>query len=348
MSTFGGSYTEPVKVNAKGEPMVDESGKPIEEEYDDLDDVRPSCYSGVKRRLFQSLDGHPLFMVIVQNHIEQELREFIYVHFKTNINNNNRTQLKEAMKTLANEIDIDYAAVAAPLKTLDITHEQQKNFIEYLTKKYDSLFSENPDFLKYINDMLSLSTGPLDAAVNSHFSKFCVFANLQGLLETLALKSTAPRIDEKTELSTSAAPTPTTPLDAPLSEKAKTLVVKAKGIAPNTPDAYEFIRQCFLSYSKANMGTPFLAKAARFLSSQVHHGEPMAQLLLKPDYTIFDETKLKSFLAELKNNIDQNQINREGDLFAILTVAKRLTGVDFYSIEVKEKLGSSVLPPGKQ
>ncbi|OGV25332.1 MAG: hypothetical protein A3F18_00005 [Legionellales bacterium RIFCSPHIGHO2_12_FULL_37_14] len=36
------------------------------EEYDDLEGDRPSCYSGVKRRLFQAVLGHPLLIILTK------------------------------------------------------------------------------------------------------------------------------------------------------------------------------------------------------------------------------------------------------------------------------------------
>ena len=45
------------------------NGKEIKEEYDDLKGDKPSCYSGVKRRLFQSVQGHPLLKLLTQDDI---------------------------------------------------------------------------------------------------------------------------------------------------------------------------------------------------------------------------------------------------------------------------------------
>ena len=52
------------------------------EEYDNiLEGDRPSCYSGVKRRLFQSLLDHPLFIPLTLDVIYQELKDFLKVLF---------------------------------------------------------------------------------------------------------------------------------------------------------------------------------------------------------------------------------------------------------------------------
>jgi hypothetical protein len=52
------------------------------EEYDEVSEGdRPSCYSGVKRRLFQSLLDHPLFNPVTLDGIYQELKDFLKPFF---------------------------------------------------------------------------------------------------------------------------------------------------------------------------------------------------------------------------------------------------------------------------
>lgn len=62
---------------------------PITEENEEYDNIvqgdRPSCYSGVKRRLFQSLLDHPLFIPLTVDVIYQELRDFLKVLFRNKL-----------------------------------------------------------------------------------------------------------------------------------------------------------------------------------------------------------------------------------------------------------------------
>ena len=63
-----------IVTDAAGQPILDEDDNPMREEYDDLEGDRPSCFSGVKRRLFQSVHGHPLFRILTQETIAKELQ----------------------------------------------------------------------------------------------------------------------------------------------------------------------------------------------------------------------------------------------------------------------------------
>ena len=171
-----------IKVNSAGEPMVDKYGEVIEEEVDDLEGDKPSCYSGVKRRLFQSVVGHALMDILTQDIIQQELSSFVHHYFSSRVNASNRNQLKMAMDTLTNEIDIDYAKVVTPLKELDLSQKDEDQFIKYLTKKYGRQFTDDLKFSIFIKETFSLSSGPIDASINSHFSKLYTLANLEHLL----------------------------------------------------------------------------------------------------------------------------------------------------------------------
>ncbi|WP_058464598.1 hypothetical protein [Legionella cincinnatiensis] len=66
------------------------------EQYDDLEGDRPSCYSGIKRRLFQAVLGHPLLKLVTGEVIKAEINEFLVAHFKKAINSSNGDVIKEA------------------------------------------------------------------------------------------------------------------------------------------------------------------------------------------------------------------------------------------------------------
>lgn len=166
-----------IKMDDNGEVVLDDSGEPITEEYDNLQGDKPSCYSGVKRRLFQSVQGHPLLVLLTKEGIDAELREFVRAHFQQAINGTNREALQQAWDRF---IQLESEEADIPLlKTLDISVDKQNIFIESLIRKYGEQFTEDPTFKSRINDafMLSAQTPP------AHILKFD-FVGVQELLES--------------------------------------------------------------------------------------------------------------------------------------------------------------------
>jgi hypothetical protein len=130
------------------------NGEEVLEEYDDLEGDKPSCYSGVKRRLFQSVLGHPYFKMLTLDDIKQELRQFIRTYFETCIRDNPRkaiTWCREWTKLCEDGVD------GEALSELNITPEKQNAFIQELTLKYAKQFEEDAIFALYIQNRFKLS-----------------------------------------------------------------------------------------------------------------------------------------------------------------------------------------------
>lgn len=127
-------------------------GRVISEEYDDLEGDRPSCYSGVKRRLFQSLLGHHLLKPLSTELISSELRQMVRAHWMSLINEGNWKQIHNAWSKWCFEGVFDES-----LKLLDISAQQQKVFMDYLSSKYGSAFREDPSLVAYVEKDFVLS-----------------------------------------------------------------------------------------------------------------------------------------------------------------------------------------------
>ncbi len=140
----------------------------IREEYDDLEGDRPSCFSGVKRRLFQSVVGHPLFDKLTDEKIEAELRQFVFAHFQSCLTSENQQQIKQLLdecflEGVENNIHL--------LKCLDIPVQKQIDFIDYLPNKYGTQFEENEAFLIQITDALYLDPKTRESRFRYHVLK---------------------------------------------------------------------------------------------------------------------------------------------------------------------------------
>ena len=130
-----------------------------------------------------------------------------------------------------------------------------------------------------------------------------------------------------------------------LSKNIWALSEKSKNISQASPEAFAFIREQLVIYSRSDMGYELLAGVARFFTGfHSHHGDLVAKLLLKDEYARFDKKTFEDFIAELKNIVDFKTVSKKGTLYAILTVAKKLTQIDFHTIAAKDvKLEAAIV-----
>ena len=153
----------------------DVSGHSVEEEYDDLKGDKPSCYSGVKRRLFQSVLGHPLLKILTMDDIKQELREVVREQFKQCITKHP----SEAVKWKKGWDKVCETGLGdEALSGLNIPESDQVAFIEVLRIKYPSQFDGDPGFKLYIQDRFKLNE-----LVSTHAARFGGEIDLTALLE---------------------------------------------------------------------------------------------------------------------------------------------------------------------
>ncbi len=140
-------------------PKTDKEGRVIlkrgrveEEQFDNIKyGDRPGCFSGNKRRLSVSVQGHPLFAFLTEEKIRAELAEFVRGQFSTSIIDDNRTSLKEAWdKTIEAEPLTEHET--ALINNLDISKALQESFIQKLSEKYGKQFHDDPSFVRLIED----------------------------------------------------------------------------------------------------------------------------------------------------------------------------------------------------
>ena len=68
-------------IGLDGLPLLNPLGLPILEEFDDGEGDKPSCFSGMKRTLFQALLEHPLYTPFDETIMRQFISELIRVHY---------------------------------------------------------------------------------------------------------------------------------------------------------------------------------------------------------------------------------------------------------------------------
>ena len=87
-------------------PKRDTKGAVLTEEFDDGKGDRPSCYSGVKRNLFQALIGHPLYKPLNAKLVTEFIQTEIWAHYVELLKGRSREDLI-AIKTDAENRILD-------------------------------------------------------------------------------------------------------------------------------------------------------------------------------------------------------------------------------------------------
>lgn len=158
----------------------DSNGKSLTEEYDDLEGDKPSCYSGANRRLFQSVQGHPLLKMLTRDGVEDEIRDFVRTQFMGMITFENRHKLTIAWQEVLERGNLTPENMSY-LNLLTINDEQQHNFINQINIKYPGQLSGDFELLNYVKEMFQLTdTHP------NHAVKFGGMIDLSALLEVKA------------------------------------------------------------------------------------------------------------------------------------------------------------------
>ena len=136
-------------------------------EYDDIrEGDKPSCYSGVNRRLYQSVLNHPL-IVPFQEVLVQEIRTFVRASFKAVLD----TLDKSALQQLQTDIDTAFIDVSTDgasfdsIKAFHISEEMQQKFIDDMTQKWGN------ELAPYVSSQMN-QRFTLDAIFSTHLAKF--------------------------------------------------------------------------------------------------------------------------------------------------------------------------------
>ncbi len=144
----------------------------VSEQYDDLEGDRPSCFSGAKLRLFQSVQGHPLFEMLTLEGVKLELRGFMRQHFKARITPDNLAELMGAWDKLCEEGESGVCFTA-----LNVSEADQHVFLQRMKAKYALQFTSDPSFEQHIKTSFDLTE-----VFPSHVVRFAGEASLGDLL----------------------------------------------------------------------------------------------------------------------------------------------------------------------
>lgn len=133
-----------VKLTIEGRPVFDAYHNLVTEEYDDLEGDRPSCFSGVKRRLFQALLNHPLYAPIDNTVIIQLIKQEVRVYYTSHLQGLISAEIVAIQQDIANYW-CDFNETER-LKGLNIQDDGfiRKALIEQFTQRVSTYFNLIP------------------------------------------------------------------------------------------------------------------------------------------------------------------------------------------------------------
>lgn len=157
------------------------NGRLRTEEYDDLTGDRPSCYSGVKRRLFQSVVGHPLFKLLRLDDIKQLLASRMREHFQRVIEQGPQEELAQAwaviLKLVYSPAQEQEQQARDCLSLLNLPPEGQDAWLAEQQALHAVFFELNPSLAQYIRKQFELTY-----EFKTHAERFGGVTDLSSLL----------------------------------------------------------------------------------------------------------------------------------------------------------------------
>ncbi len=167
-----------VMMDESGNSILDDFQSPIEEEYDDLEGDKPSCYSGVKTRLFQSLLYHSLYEILDKAVARQFINYAIHEYYASVLNDDSLEDLQGLQNLVGNcFVDLE-SPLPQEIEKLALTDMQQAIIKDTFIAHYGE--EKAAAFLPVIDDLLNS-----DGLIANDFLRFYQSAHLDKLLETM-------------------------------------------------------------------------------------------------------------------------------------------------------------------
>ncbi len=156
--------------------VMDALGNLVVEEYDDVEGDKPSCYSGVKSRLFQALLYHPIYEILDKSVTQQFIKDAIHQHY-TKILNDNTVEELQILQTAVGNYFIEFKTTLE-LETLAFTDMQRSTIKATFINHYGE--KRAAPFLPIVDELLKK-----DGLISNDFLRFYQSAHLDKLFETM-------------------------------------------------------------------------------------------------------------------------------------------------------------------
>ena len=187
MAFIGRAHNWDKKRNKKdehGHDILDVHGKVVMEEYDDLGPDNPSCFSGVKRRLFQSVLGHPLLKMLTMDDVKDMTRDYVRGYFRAFIDaSEDKVKLKNAWLSACEYPSEEDLCV---LQVMNVPSDKQETFIASLKENevFGIQFASDPAFKLYIEGRFSADNHAVmfggETALTQLFDEACLSGSKRG------------------------------------------------------------------------------------------------------------------------------------------------------------------------
>jgi hypothetical protein len=128
--------------------------------------------------------GHPLFDALTEDKIEAEINQWAFTHFKSILTGDNKHAFKAILDEIINDLD---ETRVDKLACFDIPQEKQEEFMEDLTQKYGTQFSDNGAFVSRVRNELLLIPEADNSRFRYHVLKLLGSTNFYPFLESSCL-----------------------------------------------------------------------------------------------------------------------------------------------------------------
>ncbi len=147
----------PLNIDQRPVYLLNANGEIVTEEYDDQELDKPSCNSGIRQRVFRSLQDHPLFDPLTLDHIDEDIRKMVTEHYKEIFRTSNRLKV---IKENIEDFVINGEELSQEVIDLNISEEQVNNLVAELRAHYGVLFEESVVFEQYVCASFRLDHSP--------------------------------------------------------------------------------------------------------------------------------------------------------------------------------------------
>jgi ankyrin repeat protein len=173
--------------NWDGSREINVAGKRLTEEYDDLEGDKPSCYSGVNRRLFQSVLGHPFFKPLNKTIVAQTLNEKVREYYGAVLSLDKAKEIQKAYEALVmySFDDITKEEACARLKSVNIPSDKKNEMISELLTQLAVSYGETVESLTQSYMTLLLVRFQNTESLGGDFISFACECGLHKLLEKI-------------------------------------------------------------------------------------------------------------------------------------------------------------------
>ncbi|HEU5281217.1 MAG TPA: hypothetical protein VFU82_04480 [Gammaproteobacteria bacterium] len=175
-------------------------------EYDDMEADRPSCGSGMERRLFQAVPGNPLLDILTEDTLRQVIGSFAFNYFTEKLSTEDPSVILQVLEEVIMDEQTDNITA---LKPFNIPKERCDELKSELVRRYEKDFTYA--LKKVFDDQLELDMASSKVCDHYHMITLLKLVNIYEHLERLIKNPPQPKPSEQGLFAKKDAPEPEEP-----------------------------------------------------------------------------------------------------------------------------------------